>query len=186
VSSSVTKPITADELMAMPDAGFHYELVKGELIRMPPPGHEHGQLTMRIAGPLYQHVSTNDLGEVYAAETGFLINQDPDTVRAPDVAFISRQRLSAKGSVDVYWLGAPDLCVEVVSPGDTVGYLEEKVAEWLEAGSLMVWVVSPKLSTVTVYRSLTEVLMLTEKDVLDGAEIVPGFSLGVTEIFGEV
>jgi Uma2 family endonuclease len=183
VSSTITKLVTADALLAMPDDGFCYELVKGELIRMPPPGHEHGRVAMRIAVPLYQHVMSNNLGEVYAAETGFLIYQNPDTVRAPDSSFIRRERLEMVDKVEGYWIGAPDLCVEVVSPSDSVGYVEEKVTEWIEAGSRMVWVVSPKLKTVTVYRSLTQIVILTENDVLEGGDVVPGFSLAVVEIF---
>jgi Uma2 family endonuclease len=184
VSSTITKLVTAEELLAMPDDGFRYELVKGELIRMPPPGHEHGIVAMHIAGPLYQHVKSNNLGEVYAAETGFLIHRNPDTVRAPDSAFIRRQRLDETGPVEGYWVGAPDLCVEVVSPSDSVGYVEEKVTEWIKAGTRMVWVVSPKLRTVTVYRSLTRVSTLTEVDTLEGDDVVPGFKIAIAEIFG--
>ncbi|MGH9972053.1 MAG: Uma2 family endonuclease [Pyrinomonadaceae bacterium] len=183
MSFTITKPVTAAELLAMPDDGFRYELVKGELIRVPPPGHEHGRVAMNIAGPLYQHVMSNNLGEVYAAETGFLIHQNPDTVRAPDSAFIRRERLEGLGPIEGYWVGAPDLCVEVVSPSDSVGYVEEKVTEWIAAGSRLVWVVSPKLKTVTVYKSLAEIVTLTENDMLDGADVVPGFRLAVVEIF---
>src|SRR5688500_15428079 len=181
--STETQLMTADELLAMPDDGFRYELIKGELIRMPPPGHIHGRVTMRVAGPSYQHVIANNLGIVYAAETGFLIHQNPDTVRAPDAAFVQHQRVESTGEVDGYWVGAPDLVVEVVSPTDSVGYVEEKVAEWIEAGSRLVWVISPKLRTVTVYRSLTDVSTLTEKDTLDGNDVVPGFQITVAEIF---
>ena len=175
--------MTADELLAMPDDGFCYELIRGELIRMPPPGHIHGRVTMRIASPLYQHVIANKLGIVYAAETGFLIHQNPDTVRAPDAAFVEQQRVENAGEVEGYWVGAPDLAVEVVSPSDSVGYVEDKVQQWIEAGSRLVWVISPKLRTVTVYRSLTDVTTLTEKDTLDGNDVVPGFQMSVSEIF---
>jgi Uma2 family endonuclease len=181
--STEVQLMTADELLAMPDDGFCYELVKGELIRMPPPGHIHGRVTMRVAGPLYQHVIANNLGIVYAAETGFLIHQNPDTVRAPDAAFVQQQRVDSAGEIEGYWVGAPDLAVEVVSPSDSVGYVEDKVAEWIEAGSRLVWVVSPKLRTVTVYRSLTDITTLTEKDMLNGNDVVPGFQMRVSEIF---
>ena len=176
--------MTADELLAMPDDGFRYELIKGELIRMPPPGHIHGRVTMRVAGALYRHIIDNNLGIVYAAETGFLIHQNPDTVRAPDAAFVRQQRVENVGEIEGYWVGAPDLVVEVVSPSDSVGYVEDKVAEWIDAGSRLVWVISPKLRTVTVYRSLTEITTLTEKDTLDGNDVVPGFQMRVSEIFG--
>lgn len=184
--STELKLMTADELLAMPDDGFVYELIKGELIKVsPPPGHEHGLVAMNIAGPLFEYTKKRRLGRVYAAETGFLLEQDPDTVRAPDVAFVSRERIEKAGPVEGYWIGAPNLAVEVISPSDTVGRIEGKVAEWLGGGTQMVWVVSPKMHTVTVYRSLTEILILTDKDILDGGEVVPGFQIQIAEIFAE-
>jgi len=183
MSATLTKPVTADELLAMPDDGQCYELVKGELRMAPPPGFEHGEITMNLAGPLYQHVKSNSLGVVFAAETGFKLESNPDTVRAPDVAFMRRARVQETGRVPGYGSGAPDLAVEVLSPSDRTIEVEEKVAEWLAAGARMVWVVSPKLHTVTVYRSLTDIVTLTEKDALDGGDVVPGFKINVTEIF---
>jgi Uma2 family endonuclease len=182
--STEVKLMTADELLVMPDDGFVYELIKGELIKVsPPPGYEHGLVTMNIAGPLYAHVETNDLGKVYAAETGFLIHQNPDTVRAADVAFIRRERIEQAGPVKGYWIGAPDLAVEVLSPSDTVARIEGKVEQWLKAGTALVWVVSPKLHTVTVYRSLNDIVALTERDALDGSDVVPGFTIRVANVF---
>ena len=178
--------MTADELLAMPDDGFVYELIKGELIKVsPPPGHEHGRVIMRIAGPLYEYARSKHLGEVYAAETGFVLEQNPDTVRAADVSFVSRERIEKAGLIQGYWIGAPDLAVEVSSPSDTVRRIEGKVAEWLAAGTRIVWVVSSRLHTVTVYRSLTDIVTLTEKDGLDGGAVVPGFQISVAEIFAE-
>ena len=182
--STEVQLMTAGELLARPDDGSCYELIKGELIKVsPPPGHEHGLVTMNIAGPLYEHVKARSLGKVYAAETGFLLEQNPDTVRAADVSFVSRERIEKAGEIDGYWIGAPDLAVEVSSPSDTVRRIEGKVAQWLEAGARMVWVVSPKLRTVTVYKSLTDVVTLTEKDQLEGGEVVPGFRIAVVTIF---
>lgn len=183
MSAVITQLMTAEELLAMPDDGFRYKLVKGELIRMPPAGYEHGVRTVKLTTPLDNHVSARKLGVICAAETGFLLSQNPDTVRAPDIAFISRERIEKTGTVKSYWVGAPDLAVEVLSPGDTVREVEEKVAEWLEAGARMVWVVSPKLHTVTVYRSLTDIVVLTEKDTLDGGDVVPDFQIRVGDIF---
>lgn len=183
MSSTITKLTSADELLALPDDGFRYELVRGELKRMSPTGHEHGIVVMQIAAPLHRHVQESQLGVVYAAETGFLLSKDPDTVRAPDAAFVRRERIEAAGSVRGYWAGAPDLAIEVVSPGDHVGEVEEKVAEWINAGTRMVWVVSPKLRTVTIYRSLTDISILTERDNLLGDDVVPGFRILVADIF---
>ena len=178
--------MTADELLAMPDDGFVYELIKGELIKVsPPPGHEHGLVAMNIAGPLHEYIKKKGLGKVYAAETGFLLAQNPDTVRAPDAAFVRRERIDKAGPVKGYWIGAPDLAVEVNSPSDTVSRIEGKVAEWLESGARLVWVVSPKMHTVTVYRSLNEIVILTERDTLDGGEVIPGFHIKIAEIFAE-
>ena len=178
-----TKPVTAEELLRMPDDGFRYELVKGELRKMPPAGNEHGYRVMQFAWRLAQHVETNGLGRVYAAETGFRLHSDPDTVRAPDAAFVSRDRLEEAGPVEGYWPGAPDLAAEVVSPNDRHTEVVENALEWLDAGCSMVLVVDPKQRTVTVYRSREDIRILAEGDTLDGAEVIPGFSLPVAEIF---
>ena len=184
--STEVQLMTADELLTMPDDGFVYELIKGELNKVsPPPGYEHGLVAMNIAGPLYQYAKSKKLGDVYAAETGFLLHQDPDTVRAADVAFIKRERIDKAGAIQGYWKGAPDLVVEVLSPSDTVQRIEGKVAQWLESGARLVWVVSPKMHAITVYRSLTEIMVLTEKDTLDGGDAVPGFQLPIAQIFAE-
>jgi Uma2 family endonuclease len=176
--------MTADEVLAMPDDGYRYELIEGGLRRRSPAGDEHGRVGMELAIPLGSHVKQNNLGRLYLAETGFLIKVNPDTVRAPDIAFVRIERIAHEPGVKGYRVGAPDLAVEVVSPGDTVSEVEGKVAEWLAGGARMVWVVSPKLHTVTVYRSLTNIVTLTENDKLDGADVLPGFQLKVAEIFG--
>jgi Uma2 family endonuclease len=167
----------------MPDDGFRYELVKGELKRMPPTGDEHGGVTMELASPLHQYVKRNNLGRVYAAETGFKLESNPDTVRAPDIAFVSTERLQGAGSMQGYRSGAPDLAVEVLSPGNTKREMAEKVKEYFAAGARLVWIVNPKLKTVVVYRSVNDILTLTEKDTLDGETVVPGFQISVAEIF---
>lgn len=183
MSSTTTKLVTADELLMMPKDGFHYELVRGELKRMSPTGEEHGGVTMELAAPLHAYVKLNKLGRVYAAETGFKLESDPDTVRAPDIAFVRAERIQATGRVQGYGEGAPDLAVEVLSPGNTKREIAEKVEEYFAAGAHLVWIVNPKSKTVTVYRSLTEIATLTEKDTLDGGEVVPGFQIPVAEIF---
>ena len=108
---------------------------------------------------------------------------DPDTVRAPDIAFIRKDHVPREKPKEAYWPGAPDLAVEVVSPGDTVSEVDEKVQEWLDAGAMMVWVVKPRSRSVIVYRSATDVKILTEKDDLSGEDVLPGFRCGVREIF---
>jgi Uma2 family endonuclease len=175
--------VTADELLHMPDDGFRYELVQGELRRMAPAGEEHGSLTMNIAGPLHQYVRAHNLGKVYAAETGFRLTFDPDTVRAPDASFVTRERVEAAGHVKGYWPGAPDLAIEVISPGDLYTEVDEKVMDWLNAGTRMVIVVNPRKRSVTVYRSSSNINILTEDDTLDGGDVVPGWTIPVHDIF---
>jgi len=181
--STTTQLTTAEELLKLPRGRFRYELVEGELRQMSPAGHNHGRIAIRLTLPLGHYVADHKLGEVYAAETGFKLKTNPDTVRAPDVSFIRQERVEEVGETEGFWPGAPDLAVEVNSPGDRVGEVEEKVQEWLNAGARLVWVVSPKLHAVTVYRSLTDISMLTEKDMLDGGEVVPGFQFPVAELF---
>lgn len=175
--------MTAEKLLRMPDDGFRYELIKGELRKMSPAGSEHGKLAVRITASLFQHVEANDLGVVYAAETGFKLSSNPDTVRAPDVAFVSRERVEKAGKVEGYWPGAPDLAVEVISPNDTYAEVEDKVLDWLDAGARMVIAVNPRKRTVAVYRSLTDIVILTENDTIDGVEIVPGWTMPVRDLF---
>ena len=181
--TTTTRPITAEDLLLMPDDGYRYELIRGELLKMSPTGSYHGVLTAIVTGSLIVHVRANNLGKVLTGDPGFLISSDPDTVRAPDVAFISRKRLEEVGETDGYWPGAPDLVVEVISPNDRYTEVEEKVTEWLEAGARMVIVVNPRRRSVRVHRSPSDVIDLTEGDVIDGADVVPGWTLPISEIF---
>lgn len=128
----------------------------------------------------------NELGEVLLAETGFLLSRDLDTVRAPDIAFIHNNHLSATVPEETFWPGAPDLAVEVLSPGDTSGEIDEKVKAWLDSGTTVVWVVNPAWRNVTVYRSPTDVKILTENDELTGEDAVGGFRCRVGDIFVNV
>ena len=174
---------TASELYEMPDDGFRYELVKGELRRMSPAGGEHGAIIINVTLLVASHVKSNDLGVCFGAETGFKITSDPDTVRAPDLAFVGRERVPEGGIPRQFWPGAPDLAVEVLSPGDTYSEVEDKVADWLDAGTRAVWVVNPKRRTVSVYRATSDVRRLCEGDELDGGDVVRGFRCKVSEIF---
>jgi Uma2 family endonuclease len=183
--STETQLMTADELLVLPRGEFRYELINGELKQMSPAGQKHGRIIVRLTVPLAKHVLDHHLGEVYAAETGFKLRSKPDTVLAADIAFVRRERLEELGETESYWPAAPDLSVEVNSPSDTVREVEKKVMEWLGFGTRLVWVVSSKLHTVTVYRSLTDIAVLTENDTLDGGDVVPGFQITVAEIFAE-
>ena len=175
--------MTADELLRLPDDGLRHELVGGELRTMSPAGAEHGSVAGNAFFSLKDHVRARRLGDVYASETGFLIARDPDTVRAPDVAFVTRERLRAAGSVQGYWPGAPDLAVEVISPNDLYTEVDEKVAEWLAAGTRMVVVLNPRRRGAQVHRPGAPVRILTAEDVLDGEDVVPGWRVPLAELF---
>lgn len=174
--------MTADELLAMPDDGIRRELVAGELREMTPAGRKHGRIAINVSTPLDQHVRASGLGEVYAAETGFRLSRDPDTVRAPDVSFVRRARLGG-GDETAFFDGAPDLAVEVISPSDRYSDVLEKVWDYVDAGTPLVVVVDPPARSITVYRSRTDVAVLTEDDVLDGGDVVPGWRLPVRDVF---
>ena len=176
------KLMTAEELLAMPDDGFRYELVRGELVKIAPAGRVHGKRGNRVNYSLSKQVYENNLGEVYLAESGFHLETDPDHVLAPDIAFVSREREVATPDASGFFPGPPDLAVEVVSPSDRLTEAAEKVAEWLAAGTRMVVVVNPRNRTVQSHTpdGVTE---LTEADTLDGGDVVPGWRLCVADIF---
>lgn len=175
--------LTADDLTKQPDDGTRYELVKGVLRKMPPAGFEHGICAAEIGSRLNVHVRTHQLGYVCGAETGFKIAQNPDTVRAPDAAFVRQASIERQGIVKGYWEGAPDLAIEVISPGDTYAEVAEKVEEWLAAGCAMVWVINPRRETVEVYRSNEDFTVLRGTDTLAGGDVVEGFQCQVQDIF---
>jgi Uma2 family endonuclease len=180
---ATTKLMTADDLWRLPDDGQRHELIAGELRTMAPSGGQHGRVTMRLGAPLHQYVYARDLGEVFGAETGFKLAEQPDTVRAPDVAFVRRERALEVGDVVGYWPGAPDLAVEVISLGDLYTEVDEKIATWLEYGTRMVLAVNPRRRTVTVHRPGGQVRVITENDEIDGEDIVPGWKLPVRELY---
>jgi Uma2 family endonuclease len=178
------KQMTADELWQLPNDGQRHRLIAGELHTLAPAGHVHGRIAMRLAIPLGRYVAEHDLGDVYAAETGFLLARDPDTVQAPDVAFVRRERVAAVGEGEGPWFpGAPDLAVEVVSPNDRYTEVEETISRWLAAGCRMVLVIDPRRRTVAVHRSPAQVRPLDEAGVIEGEDVVPGWALPVAALF---
>ncbi|OIN96432.1 MAG: Uma2 family endonuclease [Anaerolineae bacterium CG03_land_8_20_14_0_80_58_20] len=175
--------LTAEDLLRMPQESIRSDLTRGELIRMTPAGARHGQIAGNFLIKLGAYVAGKRMGRVFAAETGFILSRDPDTVRGPDVAFVSRERIPPEGVPEGFWPMAPDLAIEVVSPGDTAAEVETKACDYLDAGTRLVWVVNPKTQRVTEYRSLSDIRMLTVNDTLDGADVIPGFSLPLKELF---
>ncbi len=149
---------------------------------MLPAGGRHGRITLKLTGPILQHVEAHGLGTVFAAETGFILSRDPDTVRAPDIAFLRAERADAADAAG-FIPGAPDLAVEVLSPDDRPGYVRDRVAEWIEAGARAVWVVDPRSHTVIVHEPDREPRLLDEVDMLFGGDLLPGFELAVRKIF---
>ncbi len=177
------KLMTAEELFWMPDDGMRHELVKGELRTMPPAGAEHGVVAITVGALVHSDVRANRLGWVFAAETGFRIEHGPDTVRAPDVAFVAAGRFPGGRPPRTFADLAPDLAIEVVSPSDRPGEVREKVLQWIEAGVRLVWVIQPSSRSVSVYRADGSVRILTSADQLDGEDVLPGFSCAVQDLF---
>lgn len=172
--------VTVEQYLEMPDTG-RSELLRGEIHPLIPPAARHGLIAMRLGRWIANHAEAHALGTVYAAETGFVLARDPDTVRAPDVAFVCAERPACPEHG--YHEGAPDLVVEVLSPGDRPGYVRDKVAEWMEGGAQIVWVVDPVKRTVATFASDGGEAVLGEHDTLDGRALLPGFEVAVLEIF---
>jgi Uma2 family endonuclease len=173
--------MTAEELLRLNLPNKRTELVRGVLVVREPAGYQHGDVAMRLAAAIYTHVEAHGLGRVFAAETGFTLERNPDTVRAPDVAFISTARLPdppPRGFAEL----APDLAVEVLSPDDRPGAVLAKVADWLNAGARLVWVVDPLRVIARVYRADGSESMLDETDALRGEDILPGFEYPLSAI----
>jgi Uma2 family endonuclease len=174
---------TAEELLELPADNMRHELVRGELTTRAPTSGEHGIRTFNIATILGAYIRSKDLGAGFGAETGFIVARNPDTVLAPDCAFVRKERIPAQGVPKGFWPGAPDLAVEVLSPSDSASDVLGKIDAWLEAGTRLVWVVDPKKKTVTVFAPKRQPMILKEKDVVEGEDLLPGFRLEVEEIF---
>ena len=176
------KLITADELLSMPRGdGRKYELIRGVLIEKMPTGRPHAVVVTLIAIVLGSFILSRDLGEVHTGEPGYLLEIGPDTVRAPDVAWVAPGRLP-EGTIGYPNL-APDLAVEVKSPGNSNPELQRKAEMWLSFGSRQVWVADPETTTVTIYRTDTAPVTLREDDVIDGGDLLPGFAAPVWRLF---
>ena len=181
MSTTTTHLMTAEELFRLEDDGYHrHELIKGELLTMSPANDQHGAVTMTLSALLYNHVTTNNLGVLRAAETGFKLESDPDTVLAPDIAFIAQERAGTPS--EFFRIGPPDLAVEVRSRWDRKSKIERKTALWLELGAKAVWNVDPRKRTLEVVHADGQRWLFYENDELVD-DTVPGFRVAVSKIF---
>jgi Uma2 family endonuclease len=171
--------MTVEEFMNIDDDYHRHELIKGELLTMNPPKSLHGRVVTNLAIILGLHVKANGLGIVYT-ESGYYLEKGPDTVLGPDMSFVSKERVDE--AEDSYYQGPPDLAIEVLSPGDRKGYVDRKLAIYLETGTRSVWLVNPRRRTVEVISSMSDRRMLHESDELVD-DTVPGFRVKVSEIF---
>jgi Uma2 family endonuclease len=182
VVEEVAELVTADELWQMGSQGDNFELVRGELYEMAPPGGTYGRTASRLDTRLANFVETHRLGEVMV-ESGYKLTSSPDTVRAPDVSFLSATRIPAGGLPEGYIDGPPDLAVEIVSPGDTASEIQNKVQDYLAAGARLVWVIYPAQRLVMVHYPDSTARTLRQTDMLSGELVLPGFTCQVEELF---
>ena len=176
-----TGTLTIEQFERLPDDGRRLELVRGQVVREPPAGYEHGEIAGWIAGELHSFLRERRLGRVITADSGFVLSVEPPTVRAPDVAFVREERrtFDRKRFAPI----APDLAVEIVSPSNTLSEIQDKVVDYLDAGSRIVWVVDPGSRLVTVYRSREDIRLIAEDGEIDGGDVLPGFRVKVSELF---
>ncbi len=181
--STVPRTTSAKELFDFPVDGYRYELVSGNLQMMSPAGGRHGRLANRISMLLNKHVDANHLGVVFAAETGFLIQTDPDTVLAPDVAFVSLARFKSVENEVQYLPLAPELAIEVLSPSDRFSRVESKAFAWLDSGTKLVLLIDPDNETIHAYRSRKQIEMFQRSETIDCSAAVSNWMLTVDDVF---
>ena len=175
---------TIEELPDIPDC---YELVDGELIMMmSPAGPIHGHLVMRLGGILDAHVAQNHLGMVFGEQTGFILTRRPDTVRAPDISFVSEARVPPLGLGDGYFPGPPDLAVEILSPSNHLAAMRRKLEQYFAAGTKLAWVIDSRERTIVGHAPRRTPIMLHESDALDGDDVIPGFHYEIAQLFARV
>ena len=174
------------DLYALAGDEHHYELVEGELQMMSPASPNQGRYASRITVALGGYVESHQLGEVYVAEPGFALKPDPKgTVRAPDVAFVTKERIPPAAESSGFWALAPDLAVEIISPSETAYSIDTKVEEYLRAGVRLVWLVYPDAQVVVEYAAGWQMRRLAMGDALDGGDVVPGFTMPLARLFRE-
>ena len=182
ISETLQESITGDAFFQMQDTG-RCELVQGGVTNMSPAGKHHGKIANTIGVLLTLHTKEKKLGTICAAETGIYTQRTLDTIRAPDSLFISKEREAEISDHTKYLDVAPELVVEVLCPNDTWTEVETKIEEYFSAGVCLVWVIDPEQEIVAVYHPTGERSRLTKTDTLTGSNVLPSFSVSITEIF---
>ena len=177
------KLLTADDLLRLHSQGVKGELIRGVLAKTVSSGMEHGVIAMRVGSRLLAFVESKGLGRVFGTDTGVLLQQNPDVVREPDLAFISVEKLPLDQKIRGYSDVIPNLVVEIASPSDTVASINDKAYMWIAHGVTLVWVIEPDAQTVDIHQAGGPVVTLYDDDSLAGGEVLPGFVLPVKEIF---
>jgi Uma2 family endonuclease len=176
--------VTAEELLAMPEPpGMSLELVDGELVEVSPASFQHGLIATMLAGRLGDFARQQNLGFAMGDNVGYVLRRNPDHVRAPDVSFIAREQAPRGDDVGRFVQGAPTLAVEIVSPNDRASEVRNKVQDYLDAGTQQVWVLWPTSRSASVYRPDSDTRELGPDATLDGGDILPGFSVRVSDLF---
>lgn len=175
--------VTADELLRLPDDSLRRELIEGRVHVIAPAGWEHGRVASTAGRLLSNHVHDSGTGVTSAAETGFILARDPDTVRAPDAAFVTHEHVEAIGRTVKYWPQAPDFAIEVVSPDDSRHEVESKAHDWLRGGAAAVLVLDPRRLTAAVYRAPDQVTLHQVDEEIDLSDAVPGWRVAVADFF---
>ena len=182
--ATATKLLTAEEFYELPDPldGSKQELVRGEVVTMPPPTFEHGEVQVNVAGHIWVFLKSNKIGRVVTG-SGTVTDRKPDTVRGPDVSYYSKERVPLDVRIVKYADVPPDLCVEIISPSNTRNQMRAKIKEYFFSGVRMVWVVEPEDRSVTILLAPDEGRTIYENGTLDGGEVLPGFSCKVSDLF---
>ncbi|MXZ63022.1 MAG: Uma2 family endonuclease [Chloroflexi bacterium] len=184
MTTTETRLLTADDLLRLYSEGVRGELIRGVLCETMPAGQRHGRIVTDLVIALGNFVQARDLGTLVASDSGVWLERDPDTVREPDIAFTSVERLPLGEELDGYAEAVPDLVVEVASPSDSRREVNDKAEMWLRHGVRLVWVVHPDTRTVDVHQPDDPVAILAEDDDLDGLDVLPGFTCPLGPVFG--
>ncbi len=181
---TATKLMTAEDLWEMPEVpGKQFELVNGELVEMPTASHYHNLIVFLIGRLIESFATERDLGYTFVDGVSFVLRRNPDDVRGPDVSFLAKDRVTSLDMLLKPWDGAPDLAVEIISPSDRATEINEKIKSYQAAGTRLIWVVWPDTQSVTTYDARGSISDLQSEDILDGGDVLLGFTVAVGRLF---